>query len=355
MLSILKILTMLQEKNSLSSTRYSRKDVRSFLVFFEAYLDDSLQNLDGPTVDLARHVVLSGGKRIRPLLCFHCGAQNPNVTNDLLKASTILELVHVATLVHDDMIDQALLRRNSKTIHSFAGDHTAVLLGDALFSYALELATDFPTNRICRIVSKATRLTCSGEIRQNSSRGDASLSLEDYYKFIQDKTGELFKASCQLGALLSGHSEKDIDLVGEFGISLGICYQIYDDLLDTFGRKDKSEKSLGSDFDSGKLTLPLILLLQDVDALNRDIISESINKSVCVDTKLVISKLFDSHFVIPKCLDEFNKHFSNIKLIANSVSDPVLSDYLTGFLSFFSSKITLLNTLKTSNFLALHE
>ena len=101
--------------------------------FFESYLEDSLQNLVGPTVELARHVVLSGGKRIRPLLCFHCGAQNPNVTNDLLKASTILELVHVATLVHDDMIDQALLRRNSKTIHSFAGDNNFGICTNTIF------------------------------------------------------------------------------------------------------------------------------------------------------------------------------------------------------------------------------
>ena len=105
----------------------------SFLSFFESYLEDSLQSLDEPTINLARHVVLSRGKRIRPLLCFHTGAKNPLVTNDLLKASTILELVHVATLVHDDIIDGASLRRGTETIHSFAGHHSAILLGDARF------------------------------------------------------------------------------------------------------------------------------------------------------------------------------------------------------------------------------
>ena len=140
----------------------------------------------------------------------------------------------------------------------------------------------------------------------------------------------------------------------EITISLGICYQIYDDLLDTFGRKDRTEKSLGSDFDTGKLTLPLILLLQDVDASHRAIISESIKNGVCVDTKIIISKLFDSHNIIPQCLDEFNKHFSNIKLIANSVSDPVLSDNLNGFLSFFSSKKETISTSFVFNYIVVY-
>ena len=249
---------MLKENILANSYKAQRDDVDGFLEFFESYLDDLLHNLDEPLISSAKHVVLAGGKRIRPQLCFYCGSRKTANTKDLLKVSAIIELVHVATLVHDDLLDNAPIRRDSTTLHNVLGDHSAVLLGDALFSFALELATDFPTNRICRIVSKATRLTCSGEIRQTNAQRDFNLSLDKYYHFLQDKTGELFRASCQVGALLAGHSDEDINLVGEFGLQLGICYQIYDDLLDCFGEGQKSDKSLGSDFDSGKFTLPFL-------------------------------------------------------------------------------------------------
>ena len=343
---------MLQEK-ILHSYQHSRLDVASFLSFFETYLEDSLQSLDEPTINLARHVVLSRGKRIRPLLCFHTGAKNPLVTNDLLKASTILELVHVATLVHDDIIDGASLRRGTETVHSFAGHHSAILLGDALFSYALELATEFHTNYVCKVVSRATRLTCSGEINQTSRRGDFSLTLSEYYSMIQDKTGELFKASCQLGAMLAGHSEKDIDIVGEFGVSIGTCYQIYDDLIDTFGSRLDETKSLGSDFESGKLTLPLLILLQELEEKKRCSLIEAIRNASSAESKEFVHSLFKANNIMPKCLNELQRHADNINLLANSVSDSVLSKNLNGFLSLFSGKLTKLNLLETSNFLDL--
>ena len=130
---------------------------------------DTLSSLDQPVRDLAHKVVLGGGKRIRPLLVFRCGSGAKDVTDDLLKVSAILELVHVATLVHDDVLDNANFRRSKSTIHTQIGEHNAILLGDALFSFALELATEFPTTTICKLVAKATRLTCSGEIMQTFS------------------------------------------------------------------------------------------------------------------------------------------------------------------------------------------
>ena len=295
---------MLKENILANSSKAHRDDVDGFLEFFESYLDDLLHNLDEPLIDFAKHVVLAGGKRIRPQLCFYCGSRKTSKTKDLLKASAIIELVHVATLVHDDLLDKAPIRRDSTTLHKILGDHSAVLLGDALFSFALELATEFPTNRICRIVSKATRLTCSGEIRQTNAQGDYNLSLDKYYHFLQDKTGELFRASCQVGALLAGHSEEDIHLVGEFGLQLGICYQIYDDLIDCFGEAQKSDKSLGSDFDSGKFTLPFILLLEELDAEQKDSLSQMI-PAVEIEKAEVLSQISDlylEHDIISKCM-----------------------------------------------------
>ena len=140
-----------------------RVNVSGFLSYFESYLSELCSDFD-PSIDkLVRHVLLSGGKRIRPSLCYACGIHKPHSSNDLLKASAILEMVHVATLVHDDILDDATFRRGIRTLHNLTGNHTSILLGDALFSFALELSTDFPTSKICKIISH-TKITCSGEI-----------------------------------------------------------------------------------------------------------------------------------------------------------------------------------------------
>ena len=207
---------------------------------------------------------MSGGKRIRPMLVYICGLNNRFSTDHLLKASTVIELVHIATLVHDDILDSASLRRGKPTLHIPYGQHNSVLLGDALFSFALELATDFPDSTVCKIVSTATRKTCSGEINQTFSREDFTLSLQKYYEIIQDKTGELFNASCSVGGFLGGEDSSLIDLLGDFGTSLGLNYQIYDDLIDTFGENSSFGKTLGTDFETGKITLPIIMLLNSL-------------------------------------------------------------------------------------------
>ena len=345
-------------ENILENSRSSlREDVGGFLEFFETYLEDLLQNLDDSVIDFAKHVVLAGGKRIRPQLCFYCGSSKTDNTRDLLKVSAIIELVHVSTLVHDDLIDKAPIRRDSTTLHNILGDHSAVLLGDALFSFALELATEFPSNNICRIVSRATRLTCTGEIRQTNARGDTNLTLDNYYQFLQDKTGELFKAACQMGALLAIHSEEDINLVGEFGLQLGICYQIYDDLLDCFGLVKKSDKSLGSDFHTGKFTLPMILLFEHMDHMQKDNIRKMLSKVESDKTNVLsyVSNMYFEHDIISKCMNEFYRNFDSINSLLNSISDPSLRDNLNGFLSYFKKKLSNLSNLSTSNFLAVHK
>ena len=150
----------LPKSSSESSLQFGTK-ISNFLSFFESYLSDIVVSFDEPVRDLAKHVVLSGGKRIRPMLVYICGLNNRFSTEHLLKASTVIELVHIATLVHDDILDSASLRRGKPTLHIPYGQHNSILLGDALFSFALELATDFPDSTVCKIVSTATRKTCS--------------------------------------------------------------------------------------------------------------------------------------------------------------------------------------------------
>ena len=327
-----------------------------FLAFFENYLSDILDSLDRPVRGFARRVLLGGGKRIRPLLVYRCGSDSPDVTDDLLKVSAILELVHVATLVHDDVLDHAKIRRSRATIHTEIGEHAAILLGDALFSFALELATEFPTPRICNIVSSATRRTCSGEIMQTFARGNYDLGLPDYFSFIQDKTGEFFKASCQAGAFLAGHSECILDLVGEFGLSLGLNYQIFDDLVDSFGKTDAVGKCLGTDFDSGKITLPLLFLFQKLSHdQSLELRSELSSGPISQNLKVRIGELLIAYEIREECLEFLRKKLNETKLIASNISCPSLSNRLLVFLASFDEKLSFLSTDSTPNFLAFNK
>ena len=326
-----------------------------FLSSFESHLVTLIKTFDLPVRELVEHVLLGGGKRIRPLLVYTCGFTHSKPNDDLLKAASVIEMVHVATLVHDDILDDADLRRNKPTLHSKVGDQTSILLGDALFSFALELASEFPDSRVCRIVSQATRKTCSGEINQSFSKGNFDLTAEEYFSIIQDKTGELFNASCSVGAFLGGLSPNLIDLVGKFGTSLGLNYQIYDDLIDTFGDDFYFGKTLGSDLQTGKLTLPIIRLLEVLPEIRRlSLKSDFKNRDFDSDFKKYLSQLFIEYNIHEICFSELESRLSNSKTIASNIPDLDISERLMSFISSFDSKIGKLTTNLLPNFLALN-
>jgi octaprenyl-diphosphate synthase len=209
----------------------------------------------------------TSGKRIRPALVFLSGwRESERVSGDLVRVAAVVELVHLATLVHDDIMDEADLRRSRRTAAREYGSTAAVLLGDALFAHALHLATQFPTTEICAAVSDSTRRVCAGEIVQTLRRGSTNITRADYERIVDLKTAELFRVSCFLGAKLGGYPEEFVAAASRFGRHLGIAYQIYDDLVDFFGEEKRIGKTLGTDLASGKLTLPLLALLDRLPA-----------------------------------------------------------------------------------------
>lgn len=248
-----------------------------------AALDDFMRTQAGqfePEIrDMAAYCLDSSGKRLRPSLVFFCGwREEGRVDPELVRAAGVVEMVHLATLVHDDIMDRAEIRRNRRTASRQFGPDAAVLLGDALFSQALHIASQFPTTEVCRLVSESTRKVCSGEIMQTLRRRDFSISLDEYRRMIDLKTAELFRVSCYLGAMLSGHDQAFALAADRFGKHLGIAYQIYDDLADFLGEEKKIGKTLGTDLASGKLTLPLMLLLEKLPADERNNILEAIRE-----------------------------------------------------------------------------
>jgi octaprenyl-diphosphate synthase len=197
------------------------------------------------------------------------------IGDDLVRAAGVVEMVHLATLVHDDIMDRAEIRRNRRTAARTFGSDAAVLLGDALFSQALHIAAQFPTTEVCRLVSESTRKVCSGEIMQTLRRRDTNITLAEYRRMIDLKTAELFRVSCFLGARLAGYASDFAMAADQFGHHLGIAYQLYDDLVDFLGEEQQIGKTLGTDLATGKLTLPLMILLEKVSAEERAEIVQS--------------------------------------------------------------------------------
>lgn len=241
------------------------------LAALDAFLDDQVQEFAPAAREMVRYTFTHRGKRLRPALVFLSGWTDENtVVPELVRAAAAVELIHLATLVHDDILDDAKIRHSSPTLFAKYGSHTAVLLGDAIFAHALKLTADFDSVEACRAMAAATRNVCNGEIWQTSERGNAELSLDDYFRIIQMKTGELFEISAFIGAVLSGGGAAKGKAFAKFGRHLGRAYQIFDDVVDYLGDETVIGKTLGTDLASGKFTLPEILFLRKLDARERE-------------------------------------------------------------------------------------
>jgi len=208
------------------------------------------------------YVCNAGGKRLRPALALLSAGATGKISASHVDLAVIIELIHMATLVHDDIMDGAELRRDQPSVNAKWGNAISVLLGDCLFAHALRLSTNFSNSDICRRIADAAAEVCSGEIIQTQRRFDLKLSTADYYRIIEMKTAALFSAACELGAFISEASPPVITGLKTFGTKLGVAYQIYDDILDLAGTEAETGKTLGTDLRKGKFTLPVLLMLQ---------------------------------------------------------------------------------------------
>jgi len=236
----------------------------------EESLANQVRSFDERLGSQIQYILGGTGKRLRPSLALLAGGATGRVAEEHITLAVIVELIHIATLVHDDVLDEAELRHRLPTSNSRWGNEISVLLGDCLFAHALRLAASYATTDVCRKVSEATNTVCSGEIIQNQRRFDLNLTLDQYLDIINMKTGTLFAVSCELGAMLNAASSIVVKSMRDFGINLGIAYQVYDDCLDIFGQERQAGKSLGTDMKKGKLTLPFLLLLQHMGSDRRE-------------------------------------------------------------------------------------
>ena len=266
-----------------STGRAAFELVRKEIKQVEKQISEQVKAFDSEVEPYIDYICNTSGKRIRPALAILAGGALGKMSDDNLKIGVIFELIHMATLVHDDIIDEADTRRKTPTPNAKWGNGMAVLLGDALFSHSLLLATEFGSIDICRKVGTASREVCQGEVIQTQRRFDLSLTKEEYYRIIAMKTGALFAASAGISASLSGADEATEQKVYDYGLKLGTAFQIYDDCLDLVGTEDNVGKTLRTDLEKGKLTLPLLNLLETAPSGTKKKLQQSIKNELPLD------------------------------------------------------------------------
>lgn len=248
------------------------------LAAFDQRFHQELQS-DLPCVNtLVRHVSRFRGKMLRPSLVLLSGKAVGELTDAHITLATVVEMVHMATLVHDDVLDEAELRRKGATINHLRGNEAAVLLGDYLISHSFYLCSSLDSQYASRLIGKTTNEVCEGELLQIDNRNNLDLDEDTYFDIITRKTASLCAACCTLGARYAGGSEEVIDALHTYGLSVGIAFQIQDDILDIIGDPGTVGKTLGIDVEKGKLTLPMIHFLRTAPhehrALLRDLLTE---------------------------------------------------------------------------------
>jgi len=212
----------------------------------------------------------SRGKRLRPLLALLAGGATGKINSEHVDLAVIVELIHIATLLHDDVMDEAERRRAQPTANARWGNSLSVLLGDCLFAHALTLSTNFENADIGRAIARTAATVCSGEMIQTQRRFDLTLTVQDYLHIVEMKTGSLFSAAAELAALISEADPNVIETVKNFGFQIGTAYQIYDDCLDLAGSESATGKTLGTDLRKGKFTLPVLIFLRSASEFERE-------------------------------------------------------------------------------------
>ena len=262
---------------------------------------------------MTEYHVKSGGKRIRPLLTLAsaklCGYKNGN--RDINLAACI-ELIHNATLLHDDVIDNSDLRRGQKTTNSIWGNQSSILVGDYLFSRCFEMMVEDGSEEILKLLSSTSSRIAQGEVLQLEYKGEIDLLEETYFNIINMKTAALFAAAAKVGACLGNKSKKEKDALESYGKNLGLAFQIADDALDYFSSKKVFGKEIGKDFYEGKTTLPLIIIFQRANSEERNFLKEIFKKNKrneedFIETLALINKYKVVHATFKRA-----EHFVNV-------------------------------------------
>jgi len=240
---------------------------------------------------ISNYIIGSGGKRLRPAMVLLAGghfAAEPEKTREL---AAVIEFIHTATLLHDDVVDESSLRRGKKTANAVFGNSASVLVGDFLYSRAFQMLVEVGSMAVMEVISEATNIVAEGEVLQLMNVGDADTDEQSYLRVVRYKTAKLFEAAARVGAILGNASKSDERALADYGMHLGTAFQIIDDVLDYSGEAAETGKNVGDDLAEGKPTLPLIYALRNGDEAERATIRHAIENGSIDNMQEVIAAI----------------------------------------------------------------
>ena len=221
--------------------------------------------------NIGHYIIQAGGKRLRPLVVLIAAMANGYEGEEHIKAAAVIEFIHTATLLHDDVVDVSVLRRGRQTANSHWGNAPSVLVGDFLYSRAFQMLVEIASMPVMAIIADASNLISEGEVQQMANAGDPDISQAVYMEVIYKKTAVLFEAASRIGAVLAGRCEK---AMASYGKHLGMAFQISDDVLDYMGSVESIGKNIGADLAEGKMTLPLIYTREQIGCTQANLIRD---------------------------------------------------------------------------------
>ena len=312
--------TVVQLKNQINDSYFQLKDsVEDKLILTEEKIKSKLTSDVDLVQKMTTYHIDTGGKRLRALLTLGaaklCGYSKGS--RDINLAACV-ELIHSATLMHDDVIDEGIVRRGKETLNKVWNNQSSVLIGDYLLSRCFEMMVEDGNLEVLKVLSSTSSKIAQGEVLQLQHKGEVDMLEETYLKIISAKTAELFAAATKVGAILSGANNKEKDALEFYGRNLGLTFQIADDTLDYNSELKLFGKKIGQDFFEGKITLPIILLFQKLDLIEKKILSKIFNKKIRNKDNLdTIISLIKKYKIIEEC---YQKAQHYINLASNSLT-----------------------------------
>ncbi|AUR51041.1 polyprenyl synthetase family protein [Aquella oligotrophica] len=269
--------------------------VKSELEFVDKVIRKDLGSQVPLINTVGEYIISAGGKRIRPLLTVMCGRMLGNSSELIYKMAAMIEYIHTATLLHDDVVDESGLRRGRATANAMFGNAASVLVGDFIYTRAFQLMVESNSLKVLKIMADSTNVISEGEVLQLLNIGRSDLTEVEYFKVIESKTARLFEAGARVAAIVSGATVDIEDKLADYAICLGTAFQIVDDILDYNSSSEVMGKNVGDDLLEGKVTLPLIFLLATGDANTKSLITAAIDKPKEADIAKIVNLVLDSN------------------------------------------------------------
>ena len=292
--------------------------VKKDLELIDHFIISQLQSNIPLVEQIIKYILTCGGKRIRPLVLLLSAKALSHVGSQHVDLAAVIELIHTATLLHDDVVDHSTLRRGHKTANTIWGDNTSVLVGDFLYSRAFQIVVDLRNEMVLNVFAKATHFIAEGEIMQLVNCNNPDTSEDWYFEVIQRKTAKLFQVAAQLGAILSSDSSEAIEAMHDYGFHLGMAYQLIDDALDYSLSMSQTGKNIGQDLAEGKVTLPLIYAMRQCNAEDLSLLREAIQSGTTENLPQILDVIASTN-AIQYTADAAKLHAQKAKSAINSI------------------------------------